>query len=147
MCFEILGFDVILDSHLRPWLLEINHTPSFTTDTPLDSLIKKNCIRDALVLMNLNNKSRNEIMSLRKEQLQKRVLTGKKQKLTPEEKLLEIKKGQQRRDEFEAKNLGNYEKVYPLDVSYCFCLAIREDYFSKNGGEGVTLPFAFFSLT
>jgi tubulin polyglutamylase TTLL6/13 len=93
MCFEILGFDVILDSHLRPWLLEINHTPSFTTDTPLDSLIKKNCIRDALVLMNLNNKSRNEIMSLRKEQLQKRVLTGKKQKLTPEEKLLEIKKG------------------------------------------------------
>lgn len=116
MCFEILGFDVILDSHLRPWLLEINHTPSFTTDTPLDSLIKKNCIRDALVLMNINNKTRNEIINLRREQLQKRVLTGKKHKLTVEEKLNEIRKSQIKRNEYESKNLGNYEKVYPLEV-------------------------------
>ena len=59
MCFEILGFDIFLDANQKPWLLEINHTPSFTTDTPLDSLIKKNCIKDSLSLMNINNKSRN----------------------------------------------------------------------------------------
>ena len=47
MCFEILGFDIILDHKCKPWLLEINHAPSFTTDTPMDSLIKKNVIRDA----------------------------------------------------------------------------------------------------
>ncbi|KAL4501611.1 hypothetical protein ABPG72_018662 [Tetrahymena utriculariae] len=115
MCFEILGFDVFLDAHLKPWLLEINHTPSFTTDTPLDSLIKKNCIRDALTLMNSTVKARNEIVGQRKEQLQKRVLTGKKQKLTAEEKAAEIKKAMQKRDEYESKNLGNYEKVYPLE--------------------------------
>jgi len=53
MCFEILGFDIILDSKLKPWLLEINHTPSFQTDTPLDQRIKHNVIKEALLLMNI----------------------------------------------------------------------------------------------
>lgn len=48
MCFEILGFDILIDSKLRPYLLEVNHTPSFSTDTPLDSFIKKNLIKDAI---------------------------------------------------------------------------------------------------
>ena len=41
MCFELLGFDVILDSKMRPWLLEVNHAPSFATDSPLDYKVKK----------------------------------------------------------------------------------------------------------
>lgn len=41
MCFEVLGMDVILDSKLKPYLLEVNHSPSFTTDTPLDATIKR----------------------------------------------------------------------------------------------------------
>ena len=36
MCFEILGMDVMIDNKLKPWLLEVNHTPSFCTDTPFD---------------------------------------------------------------------------------------------------------------
>jgi Tubulin-tyrosine ligase family len=36
LCFEVYGFDVILDSELRPWLLEVNVLPSFATGTPLD---------------------------------------------------------------------------------------------------------------
>ena len=39
-CFEILGFDVMLDSNLNPWLIEVNHLPSFGTDTALDMDIK-----------------------------------------------------------------------------------------------------------
>jgi tubulin polyglutamylase TTLL6/13 len=60
MCFEILGFDVILDHNLKPEVLEVNYTPSFTTDTPLDLEIKKNLIHDALVLMNMTTKAKNE---------------------------------------------------------------------------------------
>jgi tubulin polyglutamylase TTLL6/13 len=39
-CFEILGIDVMIDSNLKPWLIEVNHLPSFGTDSPLDMDIK-----------------------------------------------------------------------------------------------------------
>jgi tubulin polyglutamylase TTLL6/13 len=52
MCFEVLGFDVMLDHKLNPYLLEINYTPSFTADTPLDRYIKKSLITDTLNLVN-----------------------------------------------------------------------------------------------
>lgn len=54
MCFEILGFDIILDEKLKPWILEVNHSPSFSTDTPLDFKIKKNLITDTIKLLNLS---------------------------------------------------------------------------------------------
>ncbi len=52
MCFELLGFDFLIDNQDRCLLLEVNHTPSFSTDTPLDHIIKKNLIRDTLLMMN-----------------------------------------------------------------------------------------------
>lgn len=44
----------MLDYKCRPWLLEINHSPSFATDTPLDYKIKKNLIHDTMKLLNLS---------------------------------------------------------------------------------------------
>ena len=58
MCFEILGFDVMIDSKLKPWLIEINYTPSFTTDTPLDYVIKKGVVEEALDIMNVSYKNK-----------------------------------------------------------------------------------------
>jgi len=34
--FEIYGFDVILDSSLRPWLLEVNVGPDLSSSSPYD---------------------------------------------------------------------------------------------------------------
>ena len=48
MCFEILGFDIFLDDKLKPWILEVNHAPSFSTDSPLDFKVKKNLIHDVI---------------------------------------------------------------------------------------------------
>ena len=66
MCFELLGFDVILTDKCEPVLLEINHTPSFSTDTPLDNLIKTAYIRDSLTLMNVSEKTKLKIIQERK---------------------------------------------------------------------------------
>jgi tubulin polyglutamylase TTLL6/13 len=54
MCFEVLGFDIMIDHKLNPYILEINYTPSFTADTPLDRYIKKQLISDTLNLIGVN---------------------------------------------------------------------------------------------
>ena len=35
-CFQILGFDVLLDSKMQPWLLEMNDHPSIRIDLSFD---------------------------------------------------------------------------------------------------------------
>eukprot|EP01138_Halocafeteria_seosinensis_P005460 gb/GECG01005582.1/.p1 GENE.gb/GECG01005582.1/~~gb/GECG01005582.1/.p1 ORF type:complete len:1126 (+),score=144.66 gb/GECG01005582.1/:1-3378(+) len=52
-CFEILGVDILLDYKLNPWLIEVNHSPSFTCDSPLDRAIKTRLIRETLALTKL----------------------------------------------------------------------------------------------
>ena len=54
MCFEVLGFDVMLDSQMKPWILEVNHDPSFETESALDFKIKRQLISDTLRMVNLN---------------------------------------------------------------------------------------------
>jgi hypothetical protein len=50
-CFEVLGYDVLLDASLKPWLIEVNHSPSFTTDSALDLRIKEQLIVDTVQLV------------------------------------------------------------------------------------------------
>uniref|UniRef100_A0A8C7PTL5 Tubulin--tyrosine ligase-like protein 5 n=1 Tax=Oncorhynchus mykiss TaxID=8022 RepID=A0A8C7PTL5_ONCMY len=45
-CFELYGFDVLIDSNLKPWLLEVNLSPSLACDAPLDLKIKASMISD-----------------------------------------------------------------------------------------------------
>ena len=49
----IFSFDILIDDNLNPWLLEVNHTPSFTTDTPLDYWIKYYLIADTINLLHI----------------------------------------------------------------------------------------------
>jgi len=49
-CFELLGFDILLDSHLKPWLLEVNLSPSLNLDSPLDQRIKGELIADIFTI-------------------------------------------------------------------------------------------------
>lgn len=38
--YELFGFDVILDEDLKPWLLEVNISPSLHSNSPLDLAVK-----------------------------------------------------------------------------------------------------------
>ena len=49
-CFEVFGFDILIDSDLKPWVLEVNLSPSLATDAPLDLKIKASLITDTLNL-------------------------------------------------------------------------------------------------
>jgi hypothetical protein len=50
-CFELFGFDILIDSDLKPWLLEVNLSPSLATDSPLDMTIKSTCLSDVFNLI------------------------------------------------------------------------------------------------
>lgn len=52
-CFEILGFDVLIDHNLKPWLLEVNYMPSLTTDTEFDRILKYSVIKGALKIVDI----------------------------------------------------------------------------------------------
>ena len=40
-CFELYGFDILIDSDLKPWLIEVNACPSLVSTTPADKRMKK----------------------------------------------------------------------------------------------------------
>lgn len=68
---------MILDD-LKPIVIEVNHTPSFETSTPLDYMIKKNLITDTLKLMRITSKHKKTLFKKSKELTKKRVETGKR---------------------------------------------------------------------
>ncbi|XP_075789074.1 tubulin monoglutamylase TTLL4 isoform X2 [Pelodiscus sinensis] len=62
-CHELFGFDVMLDENLKPWILEVNISPSLHSNSPLDVSIKGQMIRDLLNLAGFVLPSGDEVAS------------------------------------------------------------------------------------
>lgn len=50
--FELFGFDLLIDSSLKVWLLEANSSPSLEFSNDADKTLKVQIIRDVLQLVN-----------------------------------------------------------------------------------------------
>ena len=57
-CFDLFGFDVLLDNALKPWLLEVNLSPSLATDSSLDLFLKTNLLIDTFNLVGVQRPER-----------------------------------------------------------------------------------------
>lgn len=115
LCFQILGFDVMIDQDLKPYLIEVNHAPSLATDSAFDLTVKKKLVADTIRLLNLSLKRKWNYINNSKEQFQKRILTGKMQKLTIEEKQIKRQSIDEQRNEIEKKLMGGYRRIFPCE--------------------------------
>uniref|UniRef100_A0A8C5QU09 Tubulin tyrosine ligase like 7 n=1 Tax=Leptobrachium leishanense TaxID=445787 RepID=A0A8C5QU09_9ANUR len=134
VCFEVLGFDILLDRKLKPWLLEINRAPSFGTDQKIDYDVKKGVLLNAVKLLNIRASDKKKNLAKQKAEAQKRLYgQGSMKRLSPgssewekqrhtlerrkeelKERLSQVRK-QISREEYENRHLGNYRRIYPPD--------------------------------
>eukprot|EP00438_Fugacium_kawagutii_P015713 Skav235336 [mRNA] locus=scaffold520:761145:775610:- [translate_table: standard] len=90
---QILGFDVMLDQKLQPWLLEVNHAPSFATESELDHQVKHEVLQDTFNLLDLNPDVRRQKKREARERMEQRSMGMGKQKFPIEDRI-----AQDRRD-------------------------------------------------
>jgi tubulin polyglutamylase TTLL9 len=55
-CFELYGYDILIDSKLKPWLLEINASPSLSANTPADYELKLQMLSSCLDVVDAEGK-------------------------------------------------------------------------------------------
>ncbi|XP_037367277.1 tubulin polyglutamylase TTLL13 [Talpa occidentalis] len=113
-CFEILGFDVLLDHKLKPWLLEVNHSPSFTTDSRLDREVKDALLYDAMTLVNLRGCDKRKVMEEDKRRVKERLFHGHQQPREARREQIESSRAAMLDQErYEDSHLGGYRRIYP----------------------------------
>lgn len=52
----------MIDKNFKPWLIEVNQSPSFRTDSALDYDIKKGMLKDAFTLLQINQEKRQQMV-------------------------------------------------------------------------------------
>lgn len=81
-CFELYGFDVIIDENLKPWVLEVNVRPSLSSSSIFDKRIKTMLMCDALTLVGIKGYDKLEFS---KASTAEKTLESFKQSMTLEE--------------------------------------------------------------
>jgi len=64
-CFELYGFDILIDNSLKPWLIEVNASPSLSASTQGDYTLKSNLINATLDVVNIERRSNTDQKSIR----------------------------------------------------------------------------------
>ncbi|XP_037688985.1 tubulin polyglutamylase TTLL13P-like isoform X3 [Choloepus didactylus] len=113
-CFEILGFDILLDHKLKPWLLEVNHSPSFTTDSRLDREVKDALLCDAMNLVNLRGCDKRKVIEEDKRRVKERLFQYHQQPREARREQTESSHAAMLDQErYEDSHLGGYRRIYP----------------------------------
>ena len=59
-CFELYGYDVMIDDTLKPWLIEVNASPSLSANTQEDYVMKCEMLNDVLDIVDVEGRLRGD---------------------------------------------------------------------------------------
>jgi tubulin polyglutamylase TTLL9 len=54
--FEMYGYDILIDADLKPWLIEVNASPSLSANTPKDYQMKLALLHDTIAIVDMEKK-------------------------------------------------------------------------------------------
>jgi tubulin polyglutamylase TTLL6/13 len=77
--FEILGFDILIDAGLKPWLIEVNNNVSLVGGSPFDDAIKLSVIKGALEIVNITQSFKRQLMARERANGRRPVFDGRKE--------------------------------------------------------------------
>ena len=63
--FEMYGYDIMIDSDLKPWLIEVNASPSLSANTPKDYQMKLALLHDTIAIVDMEKKSDRQYQTAR----------------------------------------------------------------------------------
>ena len=63
----------MLDQKLKPWMLEVNHTPSFGSDTSVDEAVKRGLLRNTLEIIQMSVEHRKRIANELKQEMKDQI--------------------------------------------------------------------------
>ncbi|EFC50390.1 tubulin tyrosine ligase [Naegleria gruberi] len=101
-CFEIYGFDVMLDGDLKPWLIEVNIMPSLAVSSVLDKRVKVDVLSESFHILGMIPHSRANY-----EQEKKTKLNYYGESVSAKEKYI------LHDSEDELSRLHNFKRIYP----------------------------------
>ncbi|KAJ3276288.1 hypothetical protein HDV01_005736 [Terramyces sp. JEL0728] len=82
-CFELFGFDVLLDDTLKPWLMEVNISPAMKGSCDMDFKLKSSLIVDIFNTIGIKMKD----VELARNHIKKKVVVGNKVFLSVSERI------------------------------------------------------------
>ena len=117
-CFDLVGYDMIIDTAGKVWLIEINSSPSLARDNLLDDMIKQQLIDDTLEIVEPIYYNKQELLKV----LERRISElNKGQNFNSvaqmNEDLSKILEGRKPRKLGELpQSIGNYELIAPSQM-------------------------------
>jgi len=92
VCFELFGFDVLIDADGKPFILEVNNGPSLSSSSPMDKRIKTSLVSDIYQMVGVVPYERKKFKAEKEKEESQRLFTATSSSKPERRTLVELQK-------------------------------------------------------